>query len=136
MTSIPFLPDRPQIVHQVLIKVVAGVIPTASVSVLFNDSSERGPVVSAWMRQVAIYVLLRRFDIGLNPVSRFFRRNSATVLHSATLVEEHCGKNELTAAFVTFIEMQTRTILADLEAVETETGSLPAEYALAGGFFG
>lgn len=136
MNPVPFLPDRPQIVHQVLVKVVTGTIPTASVSLLFSDSSERGPVVSAWMRQVAIYVLLRRFDIGLSPVSRFFRRNTATVLHSAKLVEEHCAKNELTAAFVSFIEMQTRTILADLETVETENGRLPAEFELAGGFFG
>lgn len=136
MTPVPFLPDRPQIVHQVLIKVVTGIVPTASVSLLFNDSSERGPVVSAWMRHVAVYVLLRRFDIGLSPVSRFFRRNTATVLHSAKVVEEHCAKNELTAAFVNFVEMQTRTLLVDLEAVEIETGCLPPAYERAGGIFG
>ena len=93
----------------------------------------RGPQVTAWMRQVAMYVMHRRFGPGLNKAAKLFARDRSSVLHGVYQVEDACQDSYLTSAFVAFVEHQARTLLDDIQATETETGVLPSEYASVGG---
>ncbi|MBN9232736.1 MULTISPECIES: helix-turn-helix domain-containing protein [Phyllobacteriaceae] len=133
MNAVPFIIDRPQIVHRVVRNVVASIVPTASEAMLFDKNSYRGPQVTAWMRQVAMYVMHRRFGAGLNKVAKLFARDRSSVLHGVYQVEDACQDSYLTSAFVAFVEHQARTLLDDIQATETETGVLPSEYASVGG---
>lgn len=128
MTAVPFAIDRPQIVYAAVCNVVSAMVPTCSPDVLFNSTSERGPVITAWMRQIGMFIMVRRFEFSIHQFAELCHRSRPTVRHGVTVVDEACAANELTAAFLAFVEALVRAALAELEAAEAETGRLPAAY--------
>lgn len=136
MTAVPFAIDRPQIVHAVVCNVISAMVPTCDRCELFNRESRRGAVVAAWMRQVAMYIMVRRFEFSIHQFAALCHRSRPTVRHGVSVVEEAGAANELTSAFLAFVEALIRAALAELEAAEAETGRLPAEYENVGDFHG
>ncbi len=112
--SVPFVLDRPDIVHRVACDVVGAVFPTIGREALLDD--KRGLATNAWMRQVAMYLLVVRFGISQNEAARRFERDRSTVLHAARLVSQSVLSNETTARFIDFLEMQVTSRLNDLAA--------------------
>ena len=104
-----FALDRPEIVHEAVIEVLAGLFPTVSAHMLL--SSDRLGQTTAWVRQVAMYLMVRRAGVSMLTTARLFGRDRTTVRHALALIDDIAAMRPATASLIDFLDLEMRAAL-------------------------
>ena len=118
----PFAIDRPDVVHRAVCDTLRAVFPTLSPEALL--SSGRINHTTIWMRQVGMYLMAERFQVGQGITARLFGRDRTTVCHAVQLCRHEAQTRPATRAFLDFLEREALSALDEFAAVEALEGTI------------
>ena len=116
----PFSVDRPDIVHRAVVEVLTGIFPTVREDALL--ASDKVNQTTSWVRQVGMYLMANRLQVGLMPTAKHFGRDRTTVSHACQLCALEAEERPATAAFFTFLEGEALAALDRYAQLENQWG--------------
>lgn len=116
----PAFIDRPDLVHEAVCETLCAVFPTINRASLL--SSERINHTTAWMRQVGMYLMAKRFHVSQKVTARHFGRDRTTIIHAVQLAAQEVEGRPDTAAFLDFLEARVRARLGEYAVIEAQFG--------------
>lgn len=116
--SVPFIYDRPELVHHVVCDVLASLFPAEKL--LFEKGKTNKS--AAWLRQIGIYIFAEKLDGGRNAAAALFRRDVSTVIHAIALVEGARERNPILSRFIDFFENEVLARLDQYKEIEISEG--------------
>jgi len=123
--TVPYVCDRPEIVHRAVCEVLCAVFPTIRPHALL--AGDRVNLTISWFRQAGMYMTFR-LGVAQRSTGELFGRDRTTVMYAVQLAEEEISERPQTAAFFDFLEAQVIETLHRYAAAEGETGEPPLSW--------